>query len=158
MTDSRIEMIKFVLAFIALILVMLGIYTYSNQDAKKTVPTSPSVTKVTQKVEVEETEKVLPQTHEVKAKTSSVKNTTVKSPKVVSHKTSNEMEDTEEIGKGLTLESIENADVSDEEKERMRDDMAYYQGLHAEPSEPLTDETIVKMIDEDLKNGFVQSN
>jgi len=146
MTDSRIEMIKFVLAFIALILVILGIYTYSNQDAKKTVPTPSSVTKVTQKVEVEETEEVLPQTKEVKAKTSSVKNTTVKSPKVVSHKTSNEMEDTEEIGKGLTLESIENADVSDEEKEIMKMDMLYYQSKHLKAKSSLTDEEIQQML------------
>ncbi len=148
-------MIKFVLAFIALILVMLGIYTYSNQDAKKTVPTSSSVTKVTQKVEVEETEEVLPQTQEVKAKTSSVKNTTVKSPKVVSSETSNEMVDEEEIGKGLTLESIENADVSDEEKGRMRDDMIYQQSINMEPSNPISDEEILKVIEKDLQAGQI---
>ena len=115
-------MIKFVLAFIALILVILGIYTYTNQDAKKTVPTSSSVT---QKVEVEE--KVLPQAHEVKVKKSSTKNLTVKSSKVISYETTQKMEDQKEIGKDFTLEGIENADVSDEEKDRMRDDLAYYQ-------------------------------
>lgn len=145
MTDSRIEMIKFVLAFIALILVILGIYTYTNQDAKKTVPTSSSVT---QKVEVEE--KVLPQAHEVKAKKSSVKNITVKSPKVVSSETSNEMADEEEIGKDLTLEGIENADVSDEEKEGMRDDLAYYQSLHMKPKPALNEKEILKLIEEDI--------
>jgi len=158
MTDSRIEMIKFVLAFIALILVILGIYTYSNQDAKKTVPTSSSVAKVTQKVEVEETEEVLPQAQaqEVKAKKSSVKNITVKSPEVVSHETSYEMVDEEEIGKGLTLEGIENADVSDEEKEVMRNDLVYYQGLQVKPSEPTTDEEMRNIIIEDLKSGLIK--
>ena len=147
MIDSRIEMIKFVLAFIALILVILGIYTYTNQESEKTVPTPASVT---QKVEVQETEEVLPQTKEVKEKTSSVKNATVKSPKVVSHKTSYEMADTEEIGKGLTLESIENADVSDEEKERMIDQMVYYQSLQTSDIEPLGEEEILKMIEKHL--------
>jgi len=140
-------MIKFVLAFIALILVILGIYTYTNQESEKTVPTPASVT---QKVEVQETEEVLPQTKEVKEKTSSVKNATVKSPKVVSHKTSYEMADTEEIGKGLTLESIENADVSDEEKERMIDQMVYYQSLQTSDIEPLGEEEILKMIEKHL--------
>ena len=140
-------MVKFVLAFTALILVILGIYTYTNQDAKKTVLTSSSVA---QKVEIEE--KVLPQAHGVKAKKSSVKNITVKSPKVVSSETSNEMAYEEEIGKGLTLEGIENADVSDEERERMIDDMVYDKDLNT-PHEPTLGEAeILKIINEDNKD------
>ena len=144
-------MIKFVLAFIALILVILSIYTYTNQDAKKTVPTSSSVT---QKVEVKE--KVLPQAHEVKAKKSSVKNITVKSPKVVSSETSNEMENESEIGKGLTLESIEDTAIDDEEKERMLDDIAYNKSLEVNDEPTLSDEEVLKIIDQDLKNGLIK--
>ena len=152
MTDSRIEMIKFVLAFIALILVMLGIYTYTNQESEKTVPTPASVT---QKVEVQETEEVLPQAKEVKEKTSSVKNATVKSPKVVSHKTSYEMADTEEIGKGLTLESIENADVSEEEKMRMISDLIYYNKQHNINQSEVTASDIESLMKADFEKNLV---
>jgi len=151
MTDSRIEMIKFVLAFIALILVMLGIYTYSNQDAKKTVPTSPSVTQ-----EVEETEEVSPQIQEVKAKKSSAKNITVKSPKVVSHEVNQEVVNEEDIGKGLTLESIENMDLNKEEKELLMADMVYYQSKFNKPSKVLTFEEGLKLIADDVKNGIIE--
>ena len=146
-------MIKFVLAFIALILVILGIYTYTNQESEKTVPAPASVT---QKVEVQETEKVLPQTKEVKAKTSSVKNITVKSPKVVSHETSYEMVDTEEIGKGLTLEGIENADVSEEEKEMLILDMIYENNKNISFKIPsFSDQEQKKMIEEGIKNNVL---
>jgi len=160
MTDSRIEMIKFVLAFIALILVILGIYTYTNQDAKKTVPTSSSVT---QKVEVEE--KVLPQAHEVKVKKSSVKNITVKSPKVVSEELNEEAENKEmsnststfegmqdkvadfsNIGKGLTLESIQNSDVSEHEKELMLDDLAANQSYKDRNTPSISEEEGIKAL------------
>ena len=140
MTDSRIEMIKFVLAFIALILVILGIYTYTNQDAKKTVLTSSSLT---QKVEVEE--KVLPQAHEVKAKKSSAKNITVKSPEVVSSETSNEMADEEDI----TQEDIDSAG-SEEEKKRMISLAAYKETSKTQRAEALSEEDFLKV----LKNHF----
>jgi len=136
-------MIKFVLAFIALILVILGIYTYTNQDAKKTVPTSSSVTKDTQKIEVEE--KVLPQAHEVKAKKSSVKNIAVKSPKVVSSETSNEMADEEDI----TQEDIDSAG-SEEEEKRMISLAAYKETSKTQRAEALSEEDFLKV----LKNHF----
>ncbi|HIP12305.1 MAG TPA: hypothetical protein EYG73_06255 [Arcobacter sp.] len=56
------------------------------------------------------------------------------------------MENESEIGKGLTLESVENADVSDEEKVRMRNDLIYYQAIHAEPSIQPTENELIKMI------------
>ncbi len=156
---KRNRMIKFILAVIAMIFVALAAYMYMNPKAEAHAP----VAKTTQETSMVKKETPSVQQENVSAKAevasekkSSVKNPTVKSPKVVSSETSNEMVDEEEVGKGLTLESIENANVSDEEKGRMRDDMAYYQGLHAEPSEPLSDEDIQKMIDEDLKNGLIQ--
>ena len=144
---------KFVLILIAAILVFLGIYTYSNQTTEKSAPIPKTFEK---KVEAQETEKVSVVTQEVKEKKSSVKNIAVKSPKVVSQELSEEMQNEEmqneemeneeivsssstfegmqdeiadfsNIGKGLTLESIQNSDVSEDEKELMLDDLAAYQ-------------------------------
>ena len=153
MSKSRSEMIKFVLVFIAVILMALGIYKYSNQSSEIHTQ-KPTISE--KKKEVKETEKVSVVTQKVKEKKSSVKNIMVTSPKVVSQEPTQEIENEEEIGKGLTLESIENADVSDEEKEEMLDDMVYNQSLKAEPSEPLSEEEIFNIIDQDLKNGLIK--
>lgn len=146
-------MIKFALVSIIVILMILGIYTYSNRASEKSSPTPPVSVK---KKESTKTKKVSVVAQEVKKKKSSVKNITVKSPKVVLQEPTQDLEIEEEIGKSLTLESIENSNVSDEEKEIMRSDMAYYQSLNAEPSEPLTHEEIVKMVEDDIKNGLIQ--
>ena len=131
----------------------LGIYTYSNQATEKGAP----VPKISEKkVEVQETEKVSVVTQEVKEKKSSAKNIAVKSPKVVSKESNKEMENKTEISEGLTLESIENADVSDEKQQRMLDDMAYNESLKVTDSHKLSDEEILKIIDEDLKNNLIQ--
>ena len=149
-------MIKFVLVFIAVILMILGIYNYSNQSTEIHTP-KPTISE--KKKEVKEIEKVSIVTQEVKEKKSSVKNITALSPKVVSelpiHVNGEEsMQDEEEIGKGLTLESIENADVSDEEKKVMKLDMVYNQSKHM-PYEPtLNEEEIINMLENDMKNGL----
>jgi hypothetical protein len=150
-------MIKFVLISVAAVLVLLGIYTYSQQtESKPTVSTSPVTEK---KVTVEEKKEVLPQTqHVTKQETLPKKEMTTASPKVVSHESTQERGNEMEIGKGLTLEDIENADVSEEEKERMRDDLALYLDLHTPPSEPLSDEEILETIKEDLKKNPDQEN
>ena len=103
-------MIKFVLVFIAVILMILGIYSYSNQSTEKNTAT-PTISG--KKKEVKKIEKVSVVTQEVKEKKSSVKNITVKSPKVVSKEVGKEVENEAEIGKGLTLENIEDSDLSD---------------------------------------------
>ena len=144
---------KIILVSIAVILVALGIYTYSNQEGEKSISVSSIPEK---KEEVKKTKKVSVVAQEVKEKKSSTKNITVKSPKVISQEVTQEVENEEEIGEGITLESIENADVSDDEKKMMRDDMAYYQGLDMNPQPVLSDEEILKIIDEDLKNGFIK--
>ena len=132
-------MIKFILAVIAMIFVGLAAYVYMNPKETDT-----SVTKVTQKTETSIVKQETPSVQkesvsakaEVVSKKSSAKNTTAKSPKVVSHETSQEMADTEEIGKGLTLESIENADVSEEEKDRLLGELVSYESykVRNEPS------------------------
>ena len=150
-------MIKFVLISVAAVLVLLGIYTYSQQaESKPSVSTSPVAEK---KVTVEEKKEVSPQTqHVTKPKTLPKKEMAAESPKVVSHESTQERGNEMEIGKGLTLEDIENADVSEEEKAQMRDDLAYYQSLHTPPSDPLSDEEILETIKEDLKNNPDQTN
>jgi len=159
MSKSRSEMIKFVLVFIAVILMGLGIYNYSNQSTEIHTPT-PTISE--KKKEVKEIEKVSVVTQEVKEKESSVERITVQSSAVISKepipKIENEemeMGEDEEIGKGLTVESIDNASVSNERKEIMRSDMAYFKSLNTEPSVPLSHEEIVKMVEDDVKNGLI---
>lgn len=62
----------------------------------------------------------------------------------------------EKIGADFTRESIENTDVSDEEKERMRDDLAYAKSLNPDIFESHSDEEILTMMREDLKNSHIQ--
>ena len=144
-------MIKFVLISITTVLVILGIYIYSNQEDKKSI----SVSSISEKnVKIRKTENISPQIQKVKEKKSSSKDLTEKPPKVISQEITKEEETEEEIGKGLTLESIESADASKEEKERMRNDFMYYQSIHIKPSTPLNDKEIEKMIVEDLTNGL----
>ena len=139
-------MIKFVLISVTAVLMILGIYTYSNQTSEKSSPI-PSIS--SKKKEIKTTEKISVVAQEVNEKKSSGKNIVMNPPSIISQETIQEVET--ETGKGLTLESIENTNVSDEEKEQMRDDMIYYQGVNAEPSEPLSEEEVLKMIEEDFK-------
>jgi hypothetical protein len=147
-------MIKFVIGLMALIFVALAVYTYTDKKVEEVTKSA-----VTHKVVKEVTEKKVSKPAHVTKKVLSAKPMAKKKTEdVLVKSTSHEVQTTNTenaIGEGLTLEGIENADVSDEEKQRMRDDMAYYQGLHTEPSEPLSDKEIQTMIDEDLKNGFI---
>ena len=144
-------MIKFVLVFIAVILMILGIYNYSNQSTEIHTQ-KPTISE--KKKEVKETEKVSVVAQEVNVKKSSEKNIMVTSPKVVSELPIN-VNDEEEIGKDLTLESIENTDVSDEEKEHMLDDMVYNQSINSPSSDPIGDEENLNILYEDLSSGHI---
>ena len=152
MTSQRSEMIKFVLISITTVLVILGIYTYSNQEDKKSI----SVSSISEKnVEIRKTENISPQTQKVKEKKSSSKDLTEKSPKVISQELTKEVETKEEIGKGLTLESIESADASEEAREQMIDDMAFYQSLQPRSEPSLNEEEILNLILQDLTEGSI---
>ena len=140
---------KFVLISIAVILVILGIYTYSNQTTEKSSP-SPSISE--KKKEVKKTEKVSVVAQEVEEKKSSAKNITEKSPKVISQEISQEMEDEETIAKDITQEDIDNAE-SDEEKERMISLAAYRETSSRERVTNLSEEDFLKI----LKNHFDNS-
>jgi len=150
-SKSRSEMIKFVLVFIAVILMILGIYNYSNQSTEKNTP-KPTISD--KKKEVAKIEKVSIVTQAHKEKKSAVKNTRVTSQKVVSQKPIQGME--QEINKGLTLESIENANVSDEEKELLIADIVYHQTNIEDEAEVLTFEEGLELIANDVKNGIIK--
>lgn len=159
-------MIKFLLIFIAAILVMLGIYSYTNQESKKPVLKSSIPEK---KIEVTETEKVLTQPKVVKVKKRVTESLTVNPPKVISHEETKEMEDKEGIGKGLmlngnqnsvadfskigeglTLEGIENSDVSEHEKNLMLDDLAAYQSYRGRNNPSISKEEGTKALTKKL--------
>ena len=154
-------MTKYILLSIVAVLVILGIYTYSNQDNENSIQ-KPTISK--QKKELEETKTIsLPVVKDTKTVLKKAivilpkAESTDISSKAISTESNQEREVEEaEIGKGLTLESIENADVSDKEKERMLDDMVYHQGLEVTDAPSLTEEEILNIINEDLKSGLIQ--
>ena len=154
---KRRLMIKFIIGLVAVVLLALGAYMFTH-----------SLERVEQKVS-QKREHALPKSHEVaepkvsqpkteahlsqKAKEKDVLDEVITSQSSI--ESSNSAKSSEEIGKGLTLEEIENADVSEEEKERMRDDMVYYQGVHMDPQPTLSEEEVQKMIEEDLEKGLI---
>ena len=144
---------KFVIGFIALIFVALAVYTYTD---KKGVSVSKSV--VTHKVEkVEVTEAKVSEPVVMKAEKTPSKPVANKSTKkeLVGRGTSgNEVQVTDsenKIGKGITQNDIDNAET-DEEKQRLIDERAYAQSL-VESDIPLpTEDEILEIIEENLKN------
>jgi hypothetical protein len=141
-------MIKVLLGFVAFIVVLLTAYMFSNKP-NETVKKE-TITKV-EKKDVSEEQVEVPEVKEVKTPKKVI--SVAKSPKVVSRKSTQEMK--EEIGEGLTPESIENTDISDEEKERMRNDLIFHQSQNIEFSEPLNNKEIEEMIIDDLKSGQI---
>ena len=148
-------MIKLILSIVALVLIGLSLYVYMDKEStpstkpaahkavaveKPSVKDEPTKTASVKKVEQVAQKKVLP------------KSKAEKTTSTVSVKEDAGLAEVE-IGKGLTLESIENADVSDEEKERMRDDLAYRESFKPSNSN-LTDKEILETIKKDIANGF----
>ena len=150
-STSRSEMIKFVLVFSAVILMILGIYSYSNQSTEKNTP-KPTISD--KKKEVIKIEKVSVVTQALKEEKKSLKNMSVKSPKIVSKEPIQEVK--KEIGKDLTLESIENENLSDEEKELLIADIAYHQTSIEDEAEVLTFKEGLELIANDVKNGIIE--
>ncbi len=150
-------MIKFVIGLIALIFVVLSVYIYTGEKAEepaKRIITSDRVKKnVTEEKSVSVTKKVSAQTKLVPSKRVVKDDLSIKSSSYKEERATN-LEN--EIGEGLTLESIENANVSDEEKERMRDDLAYYQSIHMNSTPSLSEEEILKLIEKDLHNSQIK--
>ena len=144
---------KVIIGFIALIFVALAVYTYT--DKKDVLVSKSAVTHKVEKVEVTEpkvSEPVVMKAENTPSKPVAKKST---EKELVSKGTSaNEVQviDSEnKIGKGITQDDIDNAE-NDEEKQRLIDERAYAQSL-VESDIPLpTEDEILKIIEEDLKN------
>ena len=127
---------KFVLGLVALVFIGLAVYVYTGKDYKQ--PQKQTVHKIV-KEETPSQEAVTSVEKKVSEKVKPVVQHTVKKENLKVESTSLEVQNTSnsdgEIGEGLTLEGIESADVSDEEKERMRDDLAFYQAENVDDIE-----------------------
>jgi len=144
-------MIKFLLGFVALIVVLLATYMFTSKPTE--TPKTTTVTKV-EKKDVSEKEAEVSEVKEERTPKRVI--SVAKSPKVVSTESANyEMVNEEEIGKDLTLEGIENTDVSDEEKEHMLDDMVYNQSINSPSSDPIGDEENLNILYEDLSSDHI---
>ncbi len=144
-------MIKLIIGLIIAILIILGIYTYSNQTTEKSVPI-PSIS--VKKKDVKKTEEVLVVAQKGQEKKSSAKNVTVKSPKVVSKETRKEMVDNkDEIGKGITQEAIDNA-RSEEEKAKLLGDYIYRQSIDSpEPAAEIDEDILLDILKKDISSN-----
>lgn len=139
---------KFVLGLVAIIIISLAVYVTMGSNGTQQV--QKEVAKAVQPKE--EVSQVVPA--KVKAKKSSVKNITVKSPKVVSKEVNQEMENKDEIGKGITQEDIDNA-KSDEERELMEIDMLTYHSNHIISLPPPTKDEERQIIEDGVKDGIL---
>ena len=138
-------MIKFLLGFVTLMVVLLAAYMFTDKpnETPKTTMTKVEKRDVSEKrVEVSETKEV---------KTSKKVVSVAKPLKDLKRKVSKVSHAKAAIGEGLTLESIENADVSDEEKERLINDMVYHESLKEIELENLSEDEIENMIIKDLE-------
>jgi len=60
------------------------------------------------------------------------------------------------IGKGLTLESIEKLNLSEEEKELLLADMLYYEDITQNQTIHLSEDQALKLIEKDLEQGIIE--
>ena len=133
-------MIKFLLGFVALIVVLLATYMFISKPNE--TPKTTTVTKV-EKKDVSEKQIEVSEVQEEKTPKRVI--SVAKSPKVVSIESTNEMGNQEEIAKDITQEDIDNAG-SDEEKLRMQLDMMYEKTLEMEPSKEVNEEELLNSI------------
>ncbi len=140
---------KFVLGLVALVLVGLLLYVYTSKENKQ--PQKQTVHKTVKEVTPSH-EEVTSVEKKVSEKVKPVVQHTVKKESLKVTNTSNS---DDKIGEGLTLESIENADVSDEEKEIMLTDMLYYQNKHNPNNNRLTPSEIDALMTKDIEEGRV---
>jgi len=147
---------KFVLGLVALVLVGLLLYVYTGKENKQ--PQKQTVHKTVKEVTPSHEEVALVE-KKVSEKTKPVVQRTEKKGSLKVQSTSLKVQNTSnsdgEIGEGLTLESIENADVSDEEREIMLTDMLYYQNKHNPNNNRLTPSEIEALMTKDIEEGRV---
>jgi len=145
-------MIKFLLGFVTLVVVLLATYMFTNKSNE--TPKKITITKVekkdvsTEQVEVSKVKKLKAPNKKVSSGGKSPQNAVKSISKVNQTETTN-------IGEGLTLEGIKNADVSDEEKERLLGELVSYEiyKVRNEPSvAPEEDlERLKQIIEKNLK-------
>ena len=144
---------KFVLGIIAVVLISLTTYVYIDSNGKQHKPKE--VTKVIQPKE--QVSKAVPAKVTSKKVIPSKADTSVKEVvSTVQSKVTSEVEIESEIGKDLTIEGIENADVSDEQKEILYADIAYRQSITEEEVEAMSEEEAFSLIERDVKNGILE--
>ena len=148
-------MIKTIIGLIATIFIVLTIYMYINPEKREYYNTQ-----IVQKTVLNSQQKnkqIATQHKREKHIVGNVEENDIMNEVVASHKNIEIVDNVEsgnEIGKGLTLEDIENVDVSDEEKERMKMDFLYHQSSQMKDEPSLNGEEIQNMIENDLKNGL----
>jgi len=148
-------MIKVILGLVAVVFFALAgyMFTQSNKPAEHKVAKKVEI-KVTTSHELEKAKVSQPKVKEHLSAKVENKDVSEMDKVIASHKSveiSDSAESSDEIGKGLTLEGIENANVSDEEKERMINNFVYKQGLEIQNETILSDEEIFEMIKKDLQ-------
>lgn len=142
-------MLKSVLTILAIIIFILSGYVYL--DTKKTnskIITTTSENKVITKPNLDLDKNTLP--------TKIDYNETIAEEKVnnkIKHTISNKKEII--IGQNITPEDIQNSDVSIEEKQRMRDDMLYFQSLEREKSPNIKRVQTLDIILKDLQDSNI---
>jgi len=145
---------KFIIGLIALIFIALVVYIFTGKNHKEVAKSA-----VAHKIEKMDVTKTKVEKHvEVVREVSSSVKSVAKQDKTNVKKDSNEenfASSENEIGKGLTLEGIENADLSDEESERMRDDLANYKNAQERTSTSISLEEIVQFIKKDFEQDLI---
>lgn len=145
-------MIKFILAIVAIVFIGLAYYAYMG----KTDDNKSDIAVKTQ--EISTPKKTLKEEDIIPDRKQPIKNITKPKVSIASKKevdvTSN-LESTGEIGKDVSLESINSADVSDEEKQHMLDDMANYVRQHAKDEPNINLEEVFKIIEKDFEQGLI---
>ena len=148
---------KFVIGLIALIFIALAVYVFTGKSGKDIAKST--VTHKMNKTEAIKAEVAKPINVAKEADPSSKQKVQKNDKMSVKSTSSNEGQvstsSENEIGKGLTLESIENANVSEDKKEQMITDILYQQSLNTIDEPSLTEEDVLRLIDEDLKNGLL---
>jgi len=138
-------MIKFLLGFVALIVVLLATYMFTSKPTE--TPKTTTVTKV-EKKDVSEKEAEVSEVKEERTPKRVI--SVVKSPKVVSTESANEMGNQEELGKGITQEDIDNAG-SEEEKAKLLGDYLYRQSIDSpEPAAEIDEDKLLDILKKDI--------
>ena len=147
---------KFLLGFIAIIFIGLGIYTYMGKSVEKgrslEKPSNPIVIKT-----AKEDKEIF-----VKKEVRSLSEVTTKNVledelvEYLSESTALLTNENEIVpGEDLSLEGIKNSDVNDDEKERMIDELANYKSLQTKSEPVISIEEVVQIIEKDFEQGLI---